>query len=130
MQAEGCAAPIRSAGATRHFADKLEQATVALDDARDEAALLARAMEALAAENRALKAELAGEKARLARREAAAEEVRSRFEAAVAEAAAREAASVSREEAGPPPRRNWASRWRSCGSPRRSCRKRTTSSPA
>lgn len=76
------------------LADELEQATVALEDAREEAAALARERNALRTEVRTLRTSLAEERARLARRDQAAEEVRRKFDAAAAEFASREAAEV------------------------------------
>jgi hypothetical protein len=70
----------RTGGRLERLADELEQATLALEDAREEATALARERNALAEE-----------RSRLARRDAAAEEVRLKFEAATAERASRAA---------------------------------------
>ncbi|WP_207538844.1 sensor histidine kinase [Sabulicella rubraurantiaca] len=84
---------------------ELEQALVTLEDAREEAAALARQRDDLWRENLALRSELSAERGRRTLREAAAEEVRRRYDETAAtlagqveEAATREELAVSLEE--------------------------------
>ena len=81
------------------LSEELEQARCALEDSRVEAAALARERDVLAAELRRVRVNLAEERVRHARREAANDEVRQRFDAAAAELSRRhEAANVTEEE--------------------------------
>ncbi|WP_241671540.1 sensor histidine kinase [Dankookia rubra] len=78
--------------------DELEQATVAAEDAREETAVLTLERDAVVAELRAMRAVLAEERARHTRRDAVANVVRQRFEAAVSELSKRRLGSQVAEE--------------------------------
>jgi two-component system sensor kinase FixL len=81
------------------LAEKLEQATVAVEDAREKATALMRERNTLITELRAAKVALAEERARHAWRDMVADEARQRFEAAAAQLSQQqENASATQEE--------------------------------
>ena len=78
--------------------EELEQATVAAEDAREETAALILERDAVVAELRVIRAVLAEERARHARRDAVAHVVRQRFETAISELSQRRLGSQVAEE--------------------------------